>query len=577
MALLIPDTPGDCVASEKQVFDRLERDLDRETIVLHSVGLVRHRTKLTGEADFVVLSPKGVFVLEVKGGHVSCTNGKWRFENPDTGEHYEKTEGPFRQAEGAMFALKAELERAGLRDLLIGYGVVMPRMMFDAEGPEIERAVLLDARGFGRNLGFYIGALATHWDSVYRERHGTIRRTPTREEIRRLRVLIRPDVEATPAFGTVFTGLEQRMLVLTDQQVRAARGVANNPRTVVTGRAGTGKTIVAMDRVRQLATTGANVLYVCFNQLLARHVAANLAAASGLPTGRAMHIHALYSQAIRSAGMSGRLAELDADTEDFFGRAFPELFVEAALRTNPEPADVLVIDEAQDLLTPEHLDALDLLVKGGLKRGSWHLFLDPLQNIYGKRTDEALEILRNAGFASYELFDNCRNTREVATQCSVISGVELALDGAPKGPDCECVFYADRDDFLRRLRKQIRQLLDGGAKPRDLVVLSTRQLENSLLAGHTEVEGLRLHELRDAYEPAGNVLHFTTMHAFKGLERRVVLAIDLDRIGDERAALLHYAGLSRAIALLKPFVPETAREAYAAQAMAFGRRIRPAA
>ena len=41
-----------------------------------------------------------------------------------------------------------------------------------------------------------------------------------------------------------------------------------------------------------------------------------------------------------------------------------------------------------------------------------------------------MSILDQAGFATYELHDNCRNTREVATQGSIISGIDVAIESA---------------------------------------------------------------------------------------------------------------------------------------------------
>ena len=41
------------------------------------------------------------------------------------------------------------------------------------------------------------------------------------------------------------------------------------------------------------------------------------------------------------------------------------------------PADVLVVDEGQDLLNFEFFDALNRSVKGGLEKGRWRWFMDP--------------------------------------------------------------------------------------------------------------------------------------------------------------------------------------------------------
>ena len=574
MALLIPDVPGNCTASERLVFRRLEQELDDEWVVLHSMNLLQHRTKIAGEADFVVLSTKGVFVIEVKGGSaISCRDGVWRFGTPGTSHYYEKKEGPFVQAKDAMFALKDALKRfPAVDELLIGNGVIMPYCFFKAAGPEIEPAVLCDAQQFTSDLGFYIGRLARHWDQLYRTRHGKARRPPTRAEITELRRLLRPDVESTPALATVFNGLEERLLLLTEQQVRALRGMENNPRTVVTGRAGTGKTVIAIDRAVRLARRNTRVLYICFNQLLAKHVAEGLRQNPDASGVRVRHLHGLYHDTIMQAGLGNRLQNTHADEAELFGRIFPDLFIEAACQSEPEPADVLIVDEAQDLLTPENIIALELLVKDGLQKGRWSLFLDPMQNIYGAEADKARAILDDAGYASYELLENCRNTREVATQCSIISGIDATLEGAIPGVDCGCIYYGSQQDLVRKLEAEIKRLIAGGVAPKDIIVLSTRRRENSAIAGCGSLASLPLHNVVDSTGP-GPGLHFCTMHAFKGLERKVVLAIDLEHIGSEMMAQLHYAGLSRAITLLRPFVPEGEREAYRSQAQKFGVRI----
>jgi len=63
------------------------------------------------------------------------------------------------------------------------------------------------------------------------------------------------------------------------------------------------------------------------------------------------------------------------------------------------------------------------------------------------------------------------------------------------------------------------------------------------------------------------------MHAFKGLEKQAIIAIDMDEIGDAYWSMLHYAGLSRARCLLHVFLPASAKAKYGLQAEAFGRRL----
>ena len=137
MAVLIPDVPKDCPNSERHAYERLGRDLPQNWIVLHSLGLGGHETKIWGEADIVILSERGVFVLEVKGGTVECADGVWHYSGDF--ETFTKRESPWAQAMGALGAIRGQLHRAkpAFRDVLFGFGVVMPYTTFTARGAEI--------------------------------------------------------------------------------------------------------------------------------------------------------------------------------------------------------------------------------------------------------------------------------------------------------------------------------------------------------------------------------------------------------------------------------------------------------
>jgi hypothetical protein len=571
MAILIPDTPKDCPYGERTVFEKLGRDLDHDWIVLHSLGLPGHPTKIWGEADIVVLSTKGIFALEVKGGKVSCRDGIWHFGEPGR-EGFTKKEDPWTQAKGTMFAVRERLTQADhtFSQLLFGFGVVMPMETFTTEGAEIEHAVLLDKRDFRRDLGYYIGQLQRHWSAMYEEKHGRSPRLPTRADIRRIREILRPDVESAYSLGSYLNGVESRLLQLSNDQIRVSRRMSANPRTVVRGQAGTGKTIIAIERAAMLAQQGHRVLYLCYNQLLAEHIRLSLA---GDPRGsevQVRHVHSLYREVIEKAGMLARLKEVDTDAQDLYSTVFPEVFVEAFIETGYATYDALVIDEAQDLLTPENLEAFDVLLTAGLNRGRWHIFLDPLQNIYNTEVQDRVEKRLVEGQPAFDdLFENCRNTRQVAVQASIISGIDLAVEGAPDGPDCENIYYRDAAAFRKAIENEVKVLVSRDVRPEDIVILSPRKRENSLLAEIRTLAGMPIFESRDASHTG---ILFSTMHSFKGLERQVVLAIDMDGIGQPQLAMLHYAGLSRAKVLLRTFLPDVARNTYVQQAVRYGER-----
>ena len=574
MAVLIPDVPKECPNGERVVYERLGRELPADWVILHSLGLPRHEKKIWGEADIVVISDHGIFALEVKGGQVSCHDGVWRFEGPDF-HAYTKREDPWTQSKTAMMAIRKALRDANsaFDSVLFGYGVVMPFTRFEATGAEILPEVLLDRLNFRQGMDQYLGRLHRFWQADCSAKHGKTYRGLARHQIMQARQILRPDLETSLSIGGYLTGVDTKLLQLTNEQIRVSRRLTANPRSVVRGPAGTGKSILALDRARHLADSGRKVLYLCFNRLLAGHVSRSVAE-QGVVGLDVRHAHALYREIIAAAGKNGDLAALDSDDPEFFTRRFPELASDALLETGSVPWDVLVVDEAQDLLTPAHLDVFDLLVRNGLDHGSWHMFLDPQQNLYGSDVEKQVEERLSTAYPVHDrLEDNCRNSRQVVVQASIISGIDLAISNAPDGLECTNVVYKNARDGLEKLEELVAGLLASDVRISDLIILSTRQREKSLIAGLSTLAGRPFSDLGDDGRAADGAIAFSTMHGFKGLERLAVIAIDMAEIGDQKWSMVHYAGLSRARCLLHAFVPEPCSAKYSRQAVAYGARL----
>ena len=127
---MVPPFPYDTRSqAEKRVFDRLRGALDDSHVAYHSIKPTRHPYKRFPEIDFVICSEEGLYVIEIKGGRVSCQDGVWRFLDRN-GHATESIEGPFRQAETALRGLMEEI-RSRLPDdvcdqFTTGYGVVFP-------------------------------------------------------------------------------------------------------------------------------------------------------------------------------------------------------------------------------------------------------------------------------------------------------------------------------------------------------------------------------------------------------------------------------------------------------------------
>lgn len=202
------------------------------------------------------------------------------------------------------------------------------------------------------------------------------------------------------------------------------------------------------------------------------------------------------------------------------------------------------------------------------------MFIDPLQNLYGSAIQEQVELRVRDAFPTFDdLFENCRTTRQVAVQTSIVSGIDLPVTGAAEGLECELIAYTDQRDGLEKLERTVRRLIDGDVRANDIVILSTRRRENALVAGLKEIAGYQLVDAAAGVPQRPGSLLFSTMHGFKGLERMVVVVLDMDEIGQDQWSMLHYAGLSRARCLLFTLIPTAAQKVYGRQAQAFGRRL----
>jgi hypothetical protein len=168
---MIPEVidPSTKSAAEKQFFRRLQLvDDGGWAVALHSLNLSEHVWKRVGEIDFLVLGPRGIYVLEVKGGHVACDRGIWSFTDR-FGNVRRRKSSPFTQAQSAMFSLHQRLTRVVPRKLLdgttFGYAVVFPDTDFNFESVEWSPEMVIDRRALDRKDGVRrsLGRLAGYW------------------------------------------------------------------------------------------------------------------------------------------------------------------------------------------------------------------------------------------------------------------------------------------------------------------------------------------------------------------------------------------------------------------------------
>ena len=235
--------------------------------------------------------------------------------------------------------------------------------------------------------------------------------------------------------------------------------------------------------------------------------------------------------------------------------------------------DVLIIDEAQDLLLAPFVEVFEALLKGGLQEGHWMIFLDAYQDLFEAISPIGLRRLLDLNPAQFRLTVNCRNTKPIAVAVQILSGVEWEETLHVSGPKVEQHYYQDAAHQRREVSNCINRWLSDGIKPWQMVVLSDRMLRESDLRGGLVGVPYPLVDLGD--EPLGEKkINFCSIRDYKGLEADVVAVVDIDDL-DSRAGLLSvYVGASRARVGLAVFLAKSVVSAYTSLAADYGERIR---
>ncbi|KWE94842.1 nuclease [Burkholderia ubonensis] len=313
----------------------------------------------------------------------------------------------------------------------------------------------------------------------------------------------------------------------------------------VIGTAGSGKTQLAVQAMRDAIAAGRRVLYVCFNRPLADYIAR-----IAPPGAKIANYHQLCDWVARDGGYTP-----DFDAPDAFGR------LEARFAQTPVPErwrfDVLIVDEGQDF-HPSWASALERLLAPD---GAWWWLEDPLQNLYMR------EPVALPGWVSLKALTNYRSPRDLLDFVrDVVGRVEpLAAElrsGSPfDGSDLVVSAYGDAnaspaalaDACVDATKRAITQALSLGFRKQDIAVLSYRGREGSALAALDQLGPHQVKRFTGKYDLFGNPEYhdgdvlLDSIYRFKGQSAPCVILteIDFDTL-DARAARKLFVGATRA-------------------------------
>jgi len=316
-------------------------------------------------------------------------------------------------------------------------------------------------------------------------------------------------------------------------------------RVAVSGGAGTGKTVLALEKARRLASEGFRTLLTCYNRQLADHLSGLCA---GTPNLEVMSFHQLcHRQVERANRASGRDLVAEAKVtypgKDLYEVQLPNA-LGYSLEILPDRYDAIVCDEGQDF-REEFWVPLELL-QTDYDSSPLYVFYDDNQNLYARAGTFPI---RDEPFT---LTTNCRNTAQIHQAAyKHYKGVPVSPPDI-QGDDVQFDESPSRDSQAAKINARIVDLVARqGVAPGDITVLVADAVHKAEY--YAALRRLPLPKpatwLEEGVRGKTTVL-IDTIQRFKGLESPIVILWGLDTIDLSQRQELFYVGMSRAKSLL---------------------------
>lgn len=528
------------------------RSLPSRFAVFFQVGWVlrnKDQKASDGENDFLIFCPDyGYICIEAKGStgiKFNAKKRKWFSYNRNKRE-WRLIKDPVKQAEDAKHATLQKIKES--QEYIVnskpyiehGHAVFFPELtdISQVESPTLPRALIGYSETL-KNPQIWLQMVTNYWNKNNKK--------PPNIVLPILEKTFARSFEVQPPISSNLEINKKERLRLTNDQMMILNILKNRDRVAIRGGAGTGKTVIALEKAKRLADEGLKTLLICYNRPLADHL--NLSCKDNANL-QVMNFHFLCDSHCKKFNLAnpGRNV-LEEAKRTYPGYNLFDVQMPAALALtadNPDlQFDAIVCDEGQDF-REEFWLPIELLLKD-IENSPFYVFFDENQNIYSIAESFPIE-----NKDTYPLTGNCRNTTQIHNLAYKFYKGDW-ID-PPKNPGSE-IKYINESNFhyqAKKIANEISNLISvHKVKPEDISVLILNSSEISRNATELKSETLpdSAEWILKGFQGKNNVL-IDTVRRFKGLESEIVFLWGIDDIYLNPSEDLLYVGISRAKSIL---------------------------
>lgn len=557
---IITQSDGSPLYGEIEMFRRIYSDCTNSEYTWHFWHNLRLPVSIKNQneiqIDFLLVSEKGVIVVEVKGGKIGIEQGLFYYEASRERTYMERS--PFDQARDYMYAL-INNRIISSSQLFIDTVCAFPhtRMEHTNANPRAD-------------MGYKLWSKIQHDDTTKSFADFCI---DILEADKNKNGWSRPDLQADDVEVAIQSllynfadrsrnvyserGMEAILQRLNIDNLSTFNSLQKNERLFIEGGPGTGKTTIARAYIEKYHTLRG--LYLCWNKFLEAKIRYDLWKA-GLPNCNVDQF-ASFVFSLQPSTLSERIT-----LEDIANGAVNDklelLFSTIREQSNFVPYDYIVIDEAQDVLDKgaiSLLNAFTSVTKDGVATGRYLVFFDTEQgyNNENRQIDEIADTLAQNG-ARFVLDTNKR----VPTNKEIVSFAKMLLDGTTAKElfnniikenyaSTQVFFFEGAKQLIKHLNQIKKDIREGAQNWNEYVILADSSTKKEQTTGNEKlyeriatIDGIKELTAKNICQDTSEI-PYTSILAYKGLECKHVILVINGR--SEISTFELYVGMTRAI------------------------------